>query len=79
YFVLDLHRVNFIDSSGLGAIVSILKTLGAEGNIAISGLRDGTLAMFRLTRMDRVFGLFDDIDDAVSHLAIEIGAASNGQ
>ncbi len=64
--VLDLVAVNFIDSSGLGAIVAVLKKLGGKGALVISGLHDSTLAMFKLTRMDRVFSLYDDIDAAVT-------------
>lgn len=67
--VLDLSAVTFIDSSGLGAIVAVLKHLGGEGALAIAGLRQNTLAMFRLTRMDRVFSLFDDPGDAVAAIA----------
>jgi anti-sigma B factor antagonist len=63
--VLDLSAVNFVDSSGLGAIVAALKTLDGNGQLVIAGLRDSTLAMFRLTRMDRVFSIYDDIDEAV--------------
>ncbi len=67
--VLDLSAVNFIDSSGLGAIVAVLKHLGHDGSLVVSGLRHNTLAMFRLTRMDHVFSLFDETADAVAALA----------
>ena len=41
--VLDLSAVTFIDSSGLGALVAILKVLGTNGAIALRGVR-GALA-----------------------------------
>jgi anti-sigma B factor antagonist len=67
--VLDLSAVSFIDSSGLGAIVSSLKLLGGEGNLVICGLHNNTMSMFKLTRMDRVFNLFDSADDALADIA----------
>lgn len=66
--ILDLARVEFIDSSGLGAIVSSLKRMGGRGDLVVCGLQDTILTMFRLTRMDRVFQIFDDEQQAVAAL-----------
>lgn len=66
--LLDLSRVEFIDSSGLGAIVSSLKRMGGRGDLVVCGLQDTILTMFRLTRMDRVFQIFDDEQQAVAAL-----------
>ena len=53
--VLDLSAVKLLDSSGLGTLVSILKALGGQGGISIRGASPSVLALFKLTRMDRVF------------------------
>ena len=66
--VLDLSRVEFIDSSGLGAIVSSLKRMGGRGDLVVCGLQETTMTMFKLTRMDRVFQVFDSEQQAVSAL-----------
>jgi anti-sigma B factor antagonist len=66
--VLDLSRVEFIDSSGLGAIVSSLKRMGGRGDLVVCGLQETTMTMFRLTRMDRVFQVYDSEQQAVSAL-----------
>jgi anti-sigma B factor antagonist len=68
-FVFDFSTVEFIDSSGLGAIVSSLKMVGEQGSIAITGLRDNPRTMFKLTRMDRIFPLFDSVDAALADLS----------
>jgi anti-sigma B factor antagonist len=67
--VLDLSKVEFIDSSGLGAIVSSLKRMGGRGELVVCGLREPTMTLFRLTRMDRVFQVFDSEQQAVSALS----------
>lgn len=67
-FVLDLSSVGFIDSSGLGAIISTLKLIGNSGNIVISGVNPPVMKLLKLTRLDKVFQVFDNQDDAVNSL-----------
>lgn len=67
--VLDLSRVGFIDSSGLGAIVSCLKNLGNRGDLVISGVQDTVMDMFRITRMDRIFKIVSSEEEAVAALS----------
>lgn len=64
--VLDLSMVEFIDSTGLGAILSVLKSMGKGGEIVICGTMDSVTSMFKLTRMDRVFNMHATVDDAVA-------------
>lgn len=64
--ILDLALVEFIDSSGLGAIVACLKMLGGDGDIIICGARETVASMFRLTRLDRVFLMYDGVVEALS-------------
>jgi anti-sigma B factor antagonist len=52
---VDLSNLRLIDSSGVGALVSLYKRARAEGSkVEITGLRDQPLAIFRLLRLDRV-------------------------
>jgi anti-sigma B factor antagonist len=64
--VLDLSRVEFMDSSGLGALVSCLKRTGARGSLSIVGAKGAVARLFSLTRMDKVFPLHDDLEAAVA-------------
>lgn len=66
--VLDLTAVSFIDSSGLGAIVGALKRVSARGDLVVCGLGPAAAQLFRLTRMDKVFRIFDSADDAIAAL-----------
>jgi anti-sigma B factor antagonist len=63
--ILDLSQVQFIDSSGLGAIVASMKYMGADRTLALAGLTPTVEKVFRLTRMDSVFSLFSTLDGAV--------------
>ncbi len=67
--ILDLHQVQFVDSSGLGAIVASMKVMGPGRTLALAGLNPTVEKVFRLTRMDSVFKLFPNLDDALEGLA----------
>lgn len=64
--ILDLSGVEFIDSSGLGAIVASMKQLGLNRRLDLAGPQPVVEKVFRLTRMDTVFRLFATLDDALS-------------
>jgi len=63
--VLNLSEVDFIDSSGLGAIISGLKKVGNEGNLVICVVKETVMSLFRLTRMNRVFDIFPSEEEAL--------------
>ena len=67
--VLDLSKTDFLDSSGLGALVSAVKRLGSKGTLAIAGAQGAVTRLFSLTRMDRVFALHPSVDAAVMQMA----------
>ncbi|MHA6262982.1 STAS domain-containing protein [Arenibacterium sp. CAU 1754] len=64
--ILDLSSVEFIDSSGLGAIVAAMKQLDDHRKLDLAGLTPTVDKVFRLTRMDTVFNLFGTLDDAIA-------------
>jgi anti-sigma B factor antagonist len=66
--VLDLSGVFFIDSSGLGAIASALKTLGDQGRIAICGVSKTVKNLFQITRLDQLFVMCSSAEEAVEIL-----------
>ena len=68
--VLDLSKVEFIDSSGLGAILSILKRMPKGCELILCGTTDPVTSMFKLTRLDRVFTMKKTVDEAVSTLSL---------
>jgi len=67
--LLNISDVDFIDSTGLGAIVSSLKMLGEKGNIGICEIKDTVMRMFKLTRMNKVFPMFGSEKEAIDALS----------
>ena len=63
--VLDLSRVDFLDSSGLGAVVGSMKFLGRERRLLLAGLTQTVEKVFRITRMDNVFEIYPSVDEAL--------------
>jgi anti-sigma B factor antagonist len=67
--LLDLSDVDFIDSSGLGSLLSCLRTMNAkEGDLRLFGMRKPVQAMFELVRMHRLFAIYDTEDEACATL-----------
>ena len=53
--VLDMRSVDFMDSSGLGAVIAVRKAMPAGLPLTLEGLTPNVERVFRLTRMDSVF------------------------
>jgi anti-sigma B factor antagonist len=57
---LNLQDVEFMDSSGLGALISTLRLLECQGELMLCGVRDGVLGLLRITSMVRVLSLYEN-------------------
>jgi anti-sigma B factor antagonist len=63
--VVDLEGVGFIDSSGLGVLVSGLRRVKEnDGTLRLVSTRDGILKIFRITGLDKVFPIFASVSEA---------------
>ncbi len=66
--LVDLHDVRFIDSSGLGALVSGFKNaISHHGNLKLSTLQSQVKSMFELTRLHRVFEIYTSTSEALDN------------
>lgn len=64
--VVDLSNVEFVDSSFLGALVAGLKrTTMRDGDLKIVGLQPPVRSMFELTRLYRIFDIFENLEEAI--------------
>lgn len=63
--ILDLSQVDFVDSSGLGAIVATMKHLGSGRRMDLAGLTENVDKVFRLTRMNTIFKIHETLETAL--------------
>jgi anti-sigma B factor antagonist len=64
--IVNLSQSEFIDSSFLGALVAGLKrTTMKDGDLKIVGLQPAVQSMFELTRLYRIFDIFDHENEAI--------------
>ena len=67
--ILDLSDVPYMDSSGLGSLVSAYVTRQkATRRIALSGVNERVLKLFETTKVEPLFLIFPTLDDAITGL-----------
>lgn len=65
--LVDFSRTGYIDSSGLGALVSISRRVReAGGELRLSGLNDDLRSLFELTKLDTLFAITETPDQALT-------------
>lgn len=65
--VIDLARVEFLDSTGLGVLVGAHRRLrSGEGSLGLVCPYERLLKIFRITGLDSVFAIHSSVDDAVA-------------
>jgi anti-sigma B factor antagonist len=64
--ILDLSGVPYLDSSGLGCLVSACTTCAKSGRrMALTGVNKRVLKVFEITKMEQIFLMFPTLDDAL--------------
>jgi anti-sigma B factor antagonist len=64
--VVDLSRVDFLDSAGVGVLVGLFKNARARGGRArFCGLTPGVRTVLEIIQLDRIFEIYDDVATAV--------------
>jgi anti-sigma B factor antagonist len=66
-FVIDCTQTGYIDSSGLGALVSLSKKVREQGGeLRIAGLNEDLRALFELTKLDTLFHISPTAAEALA-------------
>ena len=67
--VIDLTQVKYMDSSFIGALVAGLKhILIKQGEMTLVNVQSDVLALFELTRLDKVFKIYPTVTEAITSL-----------
>ena len=65
--VVNLEKVNYIDSSGLATLVDILKKTKMQGgSLGLAGMSDKVKSLFEITKLDKLFQVFRTQDEAIN-------------
>lgn len=68
--VLDMSRLKFVDSSGLGALIACLRDANSRmGDFRLAAMTASVRALFELMRMHRVFSIHESVDVAAASFA----------
>jgi anti-sigma B factor antagonist len=63
--IIDMAEVRSVDSSGLGSLVAILRTVTRHGgDVRIVQLQESVRAVFRLVRLENVFEICGTVEEA---------------
>ena len=63
--LVDASRMQFVDSMGLGVLISLLRKVRAqEGDLKITGLSAEVHQVFEMTRLHRLFEIFPTLEEA---------------
>lgn len=66
-FVVDFTKTGYIDSSGLGVLVSLSKKIREQGGeLRLAGLNEDLQTLFELTKLDTLFAITDSAQEALA-------------
>src|SRR5207247_5607496 len=65
--VIDLSRATYIDSAGVAALILAMQEVeGYGGKFLLSGLQETIRSIFEISRLDRTFRIFPNVDAALA-------------
>jgi anti-sigma B factor antagonist len=72
HIIFDLGQLTFIDSSGLGAILSCLREInGMHGDLKLCRMQKTVRVLFEMVRMNRVFDIHDTPEEAAASFKMQ--------
>jgi anti-sigma B factor antagonist len=74
--VLDFSRVTFIDSTAIGALIGVTRSLEDGARLAIASLQPQALKIFEVSGMGDIFATFATVDDALAYVRGQAARAS---
>lgn len=69
HFVFDMEGVTFLASACIGVLVELLQDLeNMRGRIMLANCSENVLFLFRVTKLDSVFMIFEEVEEAMDEL-----------
>jgi anti-sigma B factor antagonist len=70
--VIDLSQVPYVDSSGLAIFIDALQRVQQYGGkLALAGLQENVRLVFQISRLDKVFSIFNDSQSALAAVTVQ--------
>jgi len=68
--ILDLSKVNWIDSTGLGELIASLSSVkkAEGGTLVLSNVQAPVQSLLKMTNLNQIFDVYEDVDEAVNEL-----------
>lgn len=68
-YILDLRKVAWIDSAGIGLLVTLLNRIKAsQRNVSVLTRNDVLSKLLHLSKLDELFYMTDDLNDAIANI-----------
>lgn len=69
HVVLDLGRVSWVDSTGLGELIAALSSVNKNGGkLVLANIPGPVQSLLNMTNLSEVFEVYDDLEEAVAKL-----------
>jgi anti-sigma B factor antagonist len=78
HLILDLAETRFMDSTAIGVLVGIQRSLDSARRLSLVALRPGVQVTFRLTGLDSAFRIFATVEEALADFAPPADQAQSG-
>jgi anti-sigma B factor antagonist len=70
HVILDLSKVMWIDSTGLGELIASLSSIKKQdGTLVLASLQAPVQSLLKMTNLDQIFEVYDSVDKAISKLS----------
>ena len=64
YFILDLSAIEFIDSAGVGALISLFKTVSNDGSMCLCGVQNNVDEVLTMVNIKDLIPIYDSVEAA---------------
>ena len=64
HFIIDMSAIEFIDSAGVGSLISLFKTIGNEGSMCLCGVQKNVDEVLAMVNLKDLIPIYDTVDAA---------------